>query len=172
MPGGGGRDVAATGKAEVHSPIHPAAGRWDGAPIRAGMRSRHSWAVNSRSHGHPSPARPSSSGRPRGRAAGIMAGLSALLLGTSRTVKSWGSLSCAPHPAGPIPLQMCPFPVTQRVAICNMQLAWQQDGTRHRGEERGVWPSPWDQATAALANGTWQLVPRLLHSRVASGLLL
>lgn len=52
-----------------------------------------------------------------------------------------------------------------QVAVPNMKLAWQQDGTWHGGEERGVWPSPWHQATAALANGTWQLVPRLLRAR-------
>lgn len=126
-----------------------------GPPTVLGCHSRHSRAVNSRLHGHPSLTRPSSCGRPPERAAGVMAGLSALLRGASRTVQSWGSPS---SPLRPVPLQMRPFPVTHRVAIPKMELARQHDGTQHGGEERGVWPS-------ALANGTWQLVARLLHTR-------
>lgn len=81
------------------------------------------------------------------------------LQGASGAVQSWGSLSSPPCP---VPLQMCHFPMTQRVAIPDMELVWQDDGTQHGGEERGVWPSPWHQS--ALANGMWQLVPRLLHA--------
>lgn len=66
-----------------------------GPPSVPGCCSRHSWAVNCRSRHHPSPAHP---GKPPRRAAGIVAGLSALLQGASRTVQSWGSLSSPPSP--------------------------------------------------------------------------
>lgn len=67
-----------------------------GPPSVPGCCSRHSWAVNCRSHRRPSPAHPGGCGKPPRRAAGIVAGLSALLQGASRTVQSWGSLSSPP----------------------------------------------------------------------------